>query len=74
MDKVNIKFSSITHALRAKEIIEKSGGKVTVKKNTNPRKGEGCCYSVTFYGDSDLNKYLNILKINQIKYTGIGYL
>lgn len=72
MNRVNIKFSSVTHALRAKEIIEQNGGNANIRKNPTPKQGEGCGYSVTIYGD--VNKYLNLLNINKIKYIGIGYL
>ncbi len=71
VNRVNIKFSSVTHALRAKDIIETHGGKVNFRKNTNPNKGEGCGYSITVYGNTE--KLINLLKINQIKYIGIGY-
>ncbi len=71
VNRVNIKFSSVTHALRAKEIIEQNGGKANLRKNTAPNKGEGCGYSIIIYDNTD--KFINLLKINQIKYIGIGY-
>lgn len=72
MNRVNIKFSSVTHALRAKEIIEQNGGKAYIRKNSNPKKGEGCGYSITLYDNVD--KYIKLININKIKYIGIGYL
>ena len=72
VNRVNIKFSSVTHALRAKEIIEQNGGKANIRKNPNPKTGEGCGYSITLYGN--VEKYINLIKINKIKYIGIGYL
>ena len=72
MNRVNIKFSSVTHALRAKEIIEQYGGKANIRKNPNPKQGEGCGYSITLYDNAE--KYINLIKINKIKYIGIGYL
>lgn len=72
MNRVNIKFSSVTHALRAKEIIEQNGGKAIIRKNPNPKQGEGCGYSITLYGN--VEKFIRLIKINQIKYIGIGYL
>lgn len=72
VNRVNIKFSSVTHALRAKEIIEQYGGKANIRKSQNPKRGEGCGYSITIY--DNVEKYINLLKINQIKYNGIVYL
>lgn len=69
--RANIKFSSVTYAFKAKEIIEQNGGKVSIRKNPNPKKGEGCGYSLTVYGNVD--KYINLIKINKIKYIGIVY-
>ncbi len=72
MKRVRVKFSSVTHALNAKEIIEKNGGRVTIRKNVNPGKNEGCGYYIVIFGD--VNKYLNIMKINGIKVVGYDYL
>ncbi len=72
MKRARIKFSSVTHALNAKNIVEKNGGRVTIGKNTNPGKNEGCGYYVIIFGD--IEKYLNIIKINQIKVIGIDYI
>ena len=72
VNRVNIKFSSVTYAFKAKEIIEQNGGRVSLRKNSNPKKGEGCGYILTVYGNVD--KYVNLIKINKIKYIGIVYL
>ena len=72
MNKIKIQFSSVTYAFRAKEIIEQNGGKVYIRKNLNHEKGEGCGYSLTVYGNTD--KYINLIKINKIRYIGIDYL
>ncbi len=71
MNRVNIKFSSVTHALRAKEIIEQNGGKVIIRKNTNPSKNEGCGYNITVTGD--VNKFISLIKINRINYIGYAF-
>ena len=63
-----IKFSSVTHALKAKEIIEKMGYRVKINKNSNPSKNEGCGYSVNFLGD--INRVTIQLDIHKIKYLG----
>ena len=72
MKRVRVKFSSVTHALNAKEIIEKNGGRVTIRKNVNPGKNEGCGYYIVIFGETE--KYLNIIKINGIKIAGYDYL
>lgn len=61
-----IKFSSVTHALKAKEIIETMGYRVKINKNTNPTKNEGCGYSVNFVGD--IKRVIIRLDINKVKY------
>lgn len=63
-----IKFSSVTHALKAKEIIENMGYRAKINKNTNPTKNEGCGYSINFKGD--VSRVLVRLDINKIKYLG----
>ncbi len=63
-----IKFSSVTHALKAKEIIENMGYRAKINKNTNPSKNEGCGYSIIFIGD--VNRVVIRLDINKVKYLG----
>ena len=63
-----IKFSSVTHALKAKEIIEKIGYRTKITKNLTPSKNEGCGYSITFSGD--INRVTIQLDINKVKYLG----
>lgn len=63
-----IKFSSVTHALKAKEIIETMGYRVKINKNTNPTKNEGCGYSINFVGD--IKRVIIRLDINKVKYLG----
>ena len=63
-----IKFSSVTHALKAKEIIENMGFRAKINKNTNPSKNEGCGYSIIFIGD--VNRVIIRLDINKVKYLG----
>ncbi len=68
MNKAVIRFSSVTYALKAKEIAEKNGGRTTLRKNPNPRKNEGCGYSLIVVGNTE--KILNILNLNRVKYVG----
>lgn len=63
-----IKFSSVTHALKAKEIMENMGYKVKINKNLNPSKNEGCGYSIIFVGD--INRAMVRLEMHKVKYLG----
>ena len=67
VNRVIIKFSSVTHALRAKEIVEQRGGKAIIRKNSNPPRIEGCGYSMIVSENTDV---INLLKINHVKYIG----
>lgn len=67
-----MKFSSVTHALRAKEIIVQNGGKAIIRKNQHPSKNEGCGYSVIATGNID--KIIKIININNINYIGYEYI
>ncbi len=71
MKRVKIKFSSVTHAMSAKDIIQKNGGRVTIGKNTNPGKNEGCGYFIIAVGDTE--KFFKVLKSNNIKFVGFDY-
>lgn len=66
MNKAIIRFSSVTYALKAKEIIENAGGRATLRKNPAPSKTEGCGYSLTVNGN--LNVIINLLDMNRVKY------
>ncbi len=72
MKRVKIKFSSVTHAMNAKDVIQKNGGRVSIGKNTNPGRNEGCGYFLIVLGDTE--RFLKILKINNIKFVGFDYL
>ena len=68
MNMIKIKFSSITHALKAKEILLYSGYNVKMNKNQNPTAKEGCGYSVILSGN--LDKILISLDLHKVKYIG----
>lgn len=72
MKRVKIKFSSVTHAMTAKDIIQKNGGRVSMGKNTNPGKNEGCGYFLVVNGDHE--RYLKLLNLNNIRYVGYDYI
>ncbi len=68
MDKVIFKFNSITYAIKAKNTAERLGSKTRMLKNPNPKKGEGCGYSLTVFGNTD--KVKDAFDAGKIKYTG----
>ena len=68
MNKAVIRFSSVTYALKAKEIAEKNGGRATLRRNPNPRKNEGCGYSLVVVGN--VEKIINMLNLNRVRFIG----
>lgn len=68
MYKAIFKFNSVTYAIKAKNIAERFGAKTKMQKNPNPRKGEGCGYSLIVLGNIDEVKYA--FDNAKIKYTG----
>ena len=72
MNRANIKFSSVTYALRAKEIIEQNGGNVIIKKNPHSLRNEGCGYILSITGN--VEKTINLLNKNKIKYIGYVFI
>jgi|GEM_PF-6799141 len=68
MNKIRIKFSSVTYALKAKEIIENNGGSATMRRNSNNTNANDCGYMLVATGN--VNKLINLLNINRVKYTG----
>ncbi len=72
MKRVKIKFSSVTHALNAKKIIENNGGRVTIGKNTSPKKNEGCGYYIIVFGNTE--KIVRLLEMNGVNAIGMDYI
>lgn len=68
MNKAVIRFSSVTYALKAKEIAEKNGGRATLRRNPIPRKNEGCGYSLVVIGN--VEKIINMLNLNRVRFIG----
>lgn len=66
MNKAIIRFSSVTYALKAKEIVLNAGGRAVLRKNPAPSKNEGCGYSLIVNGN--LNVIINLLDMNKVKY------
>ena len=70
--RVKKKFPFETHAMNVKEKKQKNGGRVSIGKNTNVGKNEGCGYFLVVFGETE--KFLKILKINNIKFVGFDYI
>lgn len=68
MSMIKIKFSSITHALKAKEILSSSGYNVRINKNSNSSAKVGCGYNIILSGD--VNKISLQLDLHKVKYIG----
>lgn len=68
MIKAIFKFNSVTYAIKAKNTAERFGAKTKMQKNPNPKKGEGCGYSLFVSGD--VYKIKNEYDRLKIKYTG----
>ena len=70
MDKAYIKVKSITHAIKARDILNSDGFRAHVVRNTNQGMGESCGYAVTFEGD--ISKAENILHNYHVNTSGSG--
>lgn len=68
MERAIFKFNSVTYAIKAKNIAERFGAKTKIQKNPNPKKGEGCGYSLTVVGK--INEVKLAFDNGKIKYTG----
>lgn len=53
MAEIRVKVGSVTNAQRAKRALLSHGMQATVKRAIHIKKGDGCGYSVVFYGDVD---------------------
>ena len=65
--KQEISVSSITYALKGKEILEKHGYHATVQRKNRLTSKNGCGYKIVFNGDRE--KVLSVLKKYNIKIT-----
>ena len=61
-----IKFSTVTYALKAKELIENMGYMAVLRRSMNPSARDGCGYSITVNCDAD--EILLKLNLYNIKY------
>ena len=70
MGKSYIKLKSITHAIKAKDILDANGFKTQIVRNTKNSNTESCGYSVVI--DGDIIRAEDILKRNYIRTSGHG--
>lgn len=75
MERNRIDVSSITYAIRGRDLLRKRGFKAYIERTT-ANSPEGCGYSIVVEGD--INYALEILKASGLKmrggYEGRGYL
>ncbi len=70
MSKNYIKVNSITHAIKAKDVLLSNGFHAYVKRHEKASRNDGCGYQVVT--DGDVLKAVTILKNNHIKVSGHG--
>ena len=70
MSKSYIKVNSVTHAIKAKNLLNSQGIYAQVGRNDKPDKKEGCGYAVLV--DGDLSRAESILRNNHVKIIGMG--
>ena len=68
MSKKGIKVTSVTYAMKGRDLLQKNGYKAYLTRNPHPEDDEGCGY-VIYVNNLD-KKCFDILKRNKIKVTG----
>ncbi|MBQ8182592.1 MAG: DUF3343 domain-containing protein [Clostridia bacterium] len=68
MSKKGIKVSSVTIAMKGRELLQKNGYKAYLTRNPHPEADEGCGYVI--YVNNIDKKCLEILRRNGIKING----
>lgn len=69
MDKKGIKVSSVTYAMKGRDLLQKNGYKAYLTRNPHPETDEGCGYLI--YVNNMDDKALLLLKRAGIKIKGI---
>ncbi len=72
MGKAYIKVNSVTHAIKAKDVLNANGIRAQITRNSNNGKNESCGYLVTV--DADITRAETILHGHHIKTQGSGFL
>lgn len=67
MDKAFIKVKSVTHAIKAKDVLNSKGYNAKVVRNTAFTGNDSCGYSVVF--DGDVKRAEAILSDYHVKFT-----
>ena len=71
MKKFYIKVSSITHAMKGRDVLVSRGYRAAVRRNLKPQRGdEGCGYSI--YIDERLNEAVEILRSKNVNVLAYG--
>ncbi|MBQ6380106.1 MAG: DUF3343 domain-containing protein [Clostridia bacterium] len=70
MAEIRVKVGSITNAQKARKALVRNGINAGVKRALQIKKGDGCGYSVVFYGDREQG--LNIIKRAGIKIISVS--
>jgi hypothetical protein len=68
MSKKGIKVTSVTYAMKGRDLLQKNGYKAYLTRNPHPEDDEGCGYVI--YVNNPDKKCFEILKRNRIKVTG----
>ena len=68
MSKKGIKVTSVTYAMKGRDLLQKNGYKAYLTRNPHPFEDEGCGY-VIYVSNID-KKCFEILTRNKIKVTG----
>lgn len=70
MSRSYLKVNSVTHAMKAKNVLSANGIYAQVVRNDNTGKREGCGYSVLIDGDTE--RAAEILRRNHVRILGYG--
>ncbi len=70
MSRSYIKVNSVTHAIKAKNLLNSNGIYAQVVRNDKSGRTEGCGYAVVV--DGDINRAESILRNNHVKVLGHG--
>lgn len=70
MSKSYFKVNSVTHAMKAKDVLSANGIYAQIVRNINTDKREGCGYSVMI--DGDVEKAEAVLRRNHVRIVGHG--
>jgi len=70
MGKVTINLTSITYAMKGRQILERVGIFANIGRTRKNKEGLGCGYSL-FVNGADVNRAVGLLKQNRIKVVSV---